>query len=339
MFILLGGQTCGIQVLQRSGGQLQEVGLTESWRGKSSPFTNAEVFPFPRHPNTCWEGIWTPETYPKNTKPQEVFGFLGSVLLAYERVKRFKQYWCYTVRYPMQCYWRLTAMLEKLQLEHARKFRSIRDGYVWHHVWPSKALKLSFGNCYSQTLETCPLTFDFNLMAGQPTLPQPYWRLINHWFPFNKASLNPCFWGGTLGGGVGWPAITTDFFVGVVDLGFHPIFDHIGLKIQEGAYHVFHLWYLYFTYTQILISSSFKKMEIFRIFSFNMKWILRVYLWFDPTPYTAVLPPFFYRNALEFILRNYRADFHMCCIYFKGFGTLDRWILSEKPRVLLGDLT
>lgn len=178
---------------------------------------------------------------------------------------------------------------------------------------------------------------------GWSTYPPPSLidGLLTIGFRLIKASIKPLFLGGTLWGGSrltshhnwlfcwgGWPRVPSD------------IWSHSWLENPRRAY-MFSIYGIYtcFAYTQILISSSFKKMEIFRIFSFNMKWILRVYLWFDPTPYTAVLPPFFYPNALEFMLRNYRADFHMCCIYFKGFGTLDRWILSEKPRVLLGNLT
>ena len=33
--------------------------------------------------------------------------------------------------------------------------------------------------------------------------------LINHWFPLNKALLNPDFRAGYVGGGVGWPAMKT----------------------------------------------------------------------------------------------------------------------------------
>lgn len=158
-----------------------------------------------------------------------------------------------------------------------------RDGYVWHHVWPSKALMLSFGNCYSETLDRSilwrhvhrPLTSTLWLV-NLPS-PQPYWRLINHWFPFNKGLIKTLVSGGYVRGG---SRLTNHhnwlFFVGVVDLGFHPIFDHIaGLKIQEGAY-MFSIYGIYtcFTYTQILTSSSFKKKRIFfRIFSFNIKWI------------------------------------------------------------------
>lgn len=81
----------------------------------------------------------------------------------------------------------------------------------------------------------------------------------------------------------------SDFFVGVVDLGFHPIFDHIaGLKIQEER-RCFHLWYIYtcFAYTLILVSSSFKKKyEIFGFSAAILNGCKGISL-FDPTPSTA----------------------------------------------------
>ena len=43
-----------------------------------SPFILCFHFsPAPRHPNTSWEGIWTPKTYVPKTPSQEVFGCLG----------------------------------------------------------------------------------------------------------------------------------------------------------------------------------------------------------------------------------------------------------------------
>ena len=53
--------------------------------GRTAAITRQTI---PRHPNTSWEGIWTPKNVPK-TPAQEVFGCLGNVYIILQLASLF----------------------------------------------------------------------------------------------------------------------------------------------------------------------------------------------------------------------------------------------------------